>query len=119
MKKIYIAGKISGECESPELMQQCLNKFNNYGSSILKTKTTEDGFVKFVDTEDVMFTHGLIINHSLINSGSGTWDKYMKNDITIMVTCDEVHFLPDWINSKGAKVEHQLCIDLEIPIVYA
>jgi len=130
MKKIYIAGKISQECETPELLKKCQDKFNNYG---LKQLYPPDGKIKpytisgfgYSSNEEISvnhsdigicFTHGLIINHNIIPKGN--WDQYMKNDIKVMLACDEVHFLPDWKDSNGAKIEHQLCLDLGIKIVY-
>lgn len=128
MKKIYIAGKISGECETTELLKKCWNKFEDYGISILIkvdsiSYSLKDVFyytnnIKQVNNQ-VGFTHGFLINSELIKSGKGTLDQYMKNDLTVMLTCDEVHFLPDWKYSNGAKIEHQLCLDLKIKIIYA
>ena len=132
MKKIYIAGKISGECDTPELKAKCYLKFHSYGLKYLYPPNgdiipyTISGFsyssydadrISFTEAGKC-FTHGFIINHELIYSGNGSWQKYMRNDITILLTCDEAHFLPDWEDSKGAKIEHQICVDLEIPIVY-
>lgn len=103
MKRIYIAGKITGECETPELMQKCIEKFNNYGFSISKEK--------------IEFTHGLLINKDFLNPRQ-SWEFYMKNDIATLMLCDEIHMLPDWYTSKGASIERQLAEDLGIKIVY-
>jgi hypothetical protein len=124
MKKIYIAGKISQECETPELLNKCQDKFNNYGISLFNNKDyvsitkkgNEDIYVCNSE-KNISFTHGLLINKHIIPNG--TYQQYMINDISTMIRCDEVHFLPDWKDSKGAKIEHQLCLDLGIKIVYS
>ena len=116
MKKIYIAGKITGECETPELMQKCIDKFENYAKKFsFGCSKPAERFRTFGG--DLFYTHGLWINRELIRSGNGTYQQYMKNDLTILMTCDEVHFLPDWIDSKGAKMERILAQFLGIKIV--
>ncbi len=119
MKRIYIAGKITGECETPELIKKCIDKFNNYGNSLSFGRFSRpiNGFCVNNDST-LSFTHGFLINQELISSGEGTWNQYMKNDITNLVRCDEIHFLPDWKDSKGCQVEHYLAEKIGIKIVY-
>ncbi len=117
MKKIYVAGRISGECETHDLMVQCWRKFGDYEDDhIFKCnylfKPVEG---KFVQYKGLSVTNGLRINANLENE---SWETYMKNCIPILIQCDEVHFLKDWKQSRGAKIEHKLCIDLNIKIVY-
>ena len=125
MKKIYIAGKITGECETPELMQKCNRKFMEYGFRLGTSNTYLDyknkcHFIKFFSRKDkIMFTNGLLINKELIESGKGTYSQYLKNDIAVMLICDEVHFLPDWQDSNGARLEHHIAEKLEMTIIYS
>ena len=93
-KLIYIAGKITGED-----LKERKKKFDLYGYST-----------------GCRFIHGFVINQKIL--GKASWETYMKNDIAVMIRCDEVHFLEDWCDSKGAKIEHQLCLDLGIKIIY-
>jgi len=119
-RKIYIAGKISGECEKTIQMKQCYEKFHNYGISLTKDFYESFGCSNsFVYNQDksIAFTHGLIINKSLIPNG--TWKDYMVNGISILLLCDEVHMLPDWQNSKGASLERDIALRLGIKVVYA
>lgn len=123
MKKIYIAGKISGECETPELLKKCWNKFESYGLNILIKEnpisyTLKDDFYQTVNGT-VGFTHGFMINSELIKAGKDDWQTYMKNDLRKMLECDEIHFLPDWKDSRGASIEHLICSKLDMKIVYA
>ena len=125
---IYIAGKISGEVSTFELLEKCYNKFQDYALSIypdcLQRNRHTSGYYYFNNgnnlyTGNKKFTHGLLINKDLIDNQVGEWSAYMKNDISVLMKCNEAHFLPDWQDSKGAKIEHQLCLDLGIPIIYA
>ena len=105
MKLIYIAGKISGECETPELLAKCCNKFDRYGLELLCDK--------------VSYTHGILINSDYIGKPGQEWKDYMKRDLAVLLTCNEIHMLPDWEDSKGATIEHDLAQKLGIKIVYA
>ena len=99
-KRIYIAGKISDiDLEVAKL------KFHSYSQKILNNNT--------------IVINPFVTNSKLIKKGNGTWEQYMKNDIRELIKCDEAHFLPCWKESKGAKIEHQLCLDLGIKIIYA
>lgn len=41
-----------------------------------------------------------------------SWEAYMRMAIAQLVKCDEIHMLRGWSKSRGAKIEHQLAIDL-------
>lgn len=49
-----------------------------------------------------------------------TWRDYMRAAITKLITCDEVHFLPNWKASKGARLENQIakCLHLRRVMPY-
>ncbi len=47
----------------------------------------------------------------------GSWEGYMRMAIAQLVTCDTVALLPGWLNSKGARVEHQLALDLDLRVL--
>lgn len=34
------------------------------------------------------------------------WQKCMRKDITVLMTCDGIAMLPGWERSRGAKIEH-------------
>ena len=44
---------------------------------------------------------------------------YMRSDIAALLTCDAIHMLPGWENSRGATVEHTIATALGLPITYA
>lgn len=44
-----------------------------------------------------------------------SWPGYMRLALRQMLTCDMVVFLPDWGQSKGAQLEHQVARRLSMP----
>lgn len=88
----------------------CCAKFNKYGATLAANR-------------DAQFVHGLIINYNIYGSiaemRGHKWIDFMRNDIAVLITCDEIHMLPDWKESKGANIEHDLALALGIKIVYA
>lgn len=65
-------------------------------------------------------TDGLFTIFNPINSFNGDktldWRTYMRYDISRLMTCKEAYFLHDWQTSKGAALEHSLCLALGIDI---
>lgn len=45
----------------------------------------------------------------------GTWQGYMRMAIAQVARCDGVVLLPNWHNSRGARVEFRLAADLMLP----
>jgi len=90
MKKIYIAGKISGECETQELMKKCKEKFYSYSNNVIGVEKSYGNSIMFYtgfgDKCDTWYTNGLFINREIL--GEGTWIEYMKNDLTILLRCN-------------------------------
>lgn len=46
------------------------------------------------------------------------WSDYMRYCVALLVMCDQIHMLPNWKDSKGAKIEHDLAKNLGIEITY-
>lgn len=93
-KKIYIAGKVTGEP-----IAECTKKFR------LAQKEIESmGFDGINPFEVVM-------------DFKATWQAAMKKCIKALVDCDAMVILPCWQDSKGAKIERKLAEDLGITIV--
>lgn len=44
------------------------------------------------------------------------WNDYMRDDIKALMDCDIVFALDDWEGSKGANIEIETAISLEIPV---
>lgn len=77
--KIYISGKITGD---------------------------EDYEDKFWLAEAALVGKGhLVMNPAILPPGF-VWDDYMTVALAMQSVCDATLFLPDWNDSRGAKLEH-------------
>jgi hypothetical protein len=45
----------------------------------------------------------------------GSWAAYMRLALRQMLTCNRVVFLPEWEHSKGAQLEYEIAMRLDIP----
>lgn len=93
MKKIYIAGKVTG-------------------------LPIEEVSAKFTAAQKVLEARGFIAVNPLrvVNDSETSWNAAMKKCITALVACDAVLLLPCYINSPGANFELQIATRLEIPV---
>jgi hypothetical protein len=96
MKKIYIAGKISGEDRA-----SCTMKFG------AAQKQIED------------YGHEALNPLEIVNDWNTTWNAAMKKCIKAIMDANIVLFLPDYKQSKGALLEHDLAIALNMAKVYS
>ena len=48
-----------------------------------------------------------------------TWEDYMRLDIRAMMDCDTIFMLPNWTKSRGARLEHQIAVELDFTIMGA
>lgn len=46
-----------------------------------------------------------------------SWEGYMRLAIAQLITCDTIALLPGWEDSRGARVEHGLALDLGMRVV--
>lgn len=49
---------------------------------------------------------------------SQPWDWYMRKSIAALVECDGVVLLPDWSHSRGARIEHQLAVAIDMRVMW-
>lgn len=47
-----------------------------------------------------------------------SWEVAMRICIAALMTADELHLLPNWNESRGAMIERDIAMKLNIPIVY-
>ena len=45
------------------------------------------------------------------------WEEYLRNALRLMLTCDAVVALPGWRESKGARLEVYVALELGMPVV--
>ena len=44
---------------------------------------------------------------------------YMRTDLLALLSCDAIHMLPGWRESKGATVEHAVAVACGMPVTFA
>lgn len=96
--KIYIAGKITGL-----VYEDALRAFAEAAAEVERC-----GHVPV----NPMAVNGL--------DGDGqphAWAEYMKRDIPHLLACDAIYLLPNWKDSKGARLEKHIAEELGMMIV--
>jgi hypothetical protein len=92
MKRIYIAGPMTGHLE--------LN-FPAFHAAATR--------IRAMGHDDVIPAE--------INPDKGmSWKECMRTDIAALVTCDAIHLLPGWEKSKGAMLEAHIAERLELEV---
>jgi hypothetical protein len=88
--KIYICGKITGD---------------------------RDYKKKFYEAEERLYELGYYpVNPAAFVPANTSWEEAMKLAIRAMLQCDGVSLLPDWKQSKGAKIEARLARELGMDV---
>jgi hypothetical protein len=60
------------------------------------------------------------VNPAEINADQAAeWHTCMRADIAQLVTCDSIHMLPGWQNSRGATLEHHIATALGLTVLHA
>lgn len=90
-KKIYIAGKVTGEPK-----HSCALKF-----ALAKKEIEAQGFEAVNPIE-------------VVGDFNCDWQTAMKKCIAALLECDAALFLPCWMDSQGAILEHKIASDLGI-----
>ncbi|HXS38248.1 MAG TPA: DUF4406 domain-containing protein [Flavipsychrobacter sp.] len=93
-KTIYIGGQVSG---LPR--EQVKDKFNRVASEL-----SAQGYN--------------VVSPVSITQRSKSWEEAIRSDIKNMLECDEVHLLPCWQESRGARLERDIALRLGMQIVY-
>lgn len=93
-QKIYVAGKITG------MEQEAKARFD-----LAEAILTEKGF-------EVVNPMSLPHDHDL------HWHNYMKECIQALCKCDAIYMLNNWIHSRGARIEQNLAVEMNLEIIY-
>lgn len=102
-RSIYIAGKVSG---LP--FDEVVEKFAAYAASIREDSVIVNNPVALVQQANKQFPDDPLDG----------WEKPMKFCLSVLMSCDEIHMLPDWRESRGATLEHFNAKALGYKIVY-
>ena len=94
--KIYISGQITGL---------------NYVDAFEKFKTAEKEINKETSNQAV---NPMNLSHDHDQS----WESFMLEDIKALFECDAIYMLKNWCNSKGARIERSIAIEMGIEIIY-
>ena len=107
-KKVYIAGKVSG---LPFL--DVVEKF--------KKAYYEIEALGFEAVNPVPIVQQYLHDNPeyLECTEAQIWKLAMKLCIKALMDCDAIVLLPDWADSKGARFEHEIAENLDMPIFNA
>ncbi|MDO5509530.1 MAG: DUF4406 domain-containing protein [Weeksellaceae bacterium] len=94
-RTIYIAGKVTGTDRVA-----CAHKF-----ATAEHQLQQQG-------------HQTLNPLRLVGSWDTPWPQAMRICIAALATATEAYFLADWQHSRGARLEHQICLAIGIPIHY-
>ena len=89
--KIYIAGKITGLDNYKELFNKAEKEFLEKGYKVINPSILPEGF---------------------------EWAEYMGICYKMIDICNEIHFLNNWLDSKGAILEHMYAVENGKKITY-
>lgn len=92
MKKIYIAGKVTGLPQD-----EVVEKF-----AAMQKELEKLGFEAVNPIE-------------VVKDWNTPWNKAMRVCIKALMDCDAIVLLPDWFSSNGAKIEWDISKQLKIP----
>lgn len=95
MKKIYIAGPMSG---LPEL------NFPAFHAEAARLRA---------------MGHQVINPAEINDDPAAKWEDCMRADIAQLVNCDSIHLLPGWEKSRGATLEHHIAAALGFDVLFA
>lgn len=93
--KVYISGRITG-----------INYHVAYGL--------------FDQAEKHLADHGHTpINPMKLKHDHGkSWEEYMVVDISALLTCEAIFMLPNWGQSKGARIEYAIAREMNLKIMF-
>jgi hypothetical protein len=96
-KRIYISGAISGLPYA-----EAWDKFNRSETALL--------IKGWQDIANPM--------KCKIFKKDDVWEWQMGACLMMLLRCDAIYMLRDWRNSRGARVEHAVAVELELEIIY-
>lgn len=99
MKRIYIAGPMTG-----------IPEFNYPAFFAAKADLLARGYYPVSPTES---TNDVIVTEA----EAKPWDYYMRLAIALLLSCDGIHMIDGWENSKGARLERNIAVELGMEVI--
>lgn len=93
--KIYLSGPITNDPNFVDHFQEHAKKLRDKGYIVLDPTVWARESVKL------------------------EYEEYMKLDLAMLEICDAIYMLPGWSNSRGALIEQQRAIELEMVVYYS
>lgn len=81
----------------------------------------EYNYPAFFQAAEMLRERGLLVQNPAEHAQRNpqfSWEGYMRQSLKLMLDCDELYLLPGWGKSNGANIEHNLALDLNMPISY-
>lgn len=98
--KVYISGKISGL--TTEEAEKNFERAENYLTRITFASTNLT----------------LINPMKLEHNHDKSWEEFMREDIGALLKCDAIYLLKNWGDSRGARIERAIALELGLKIMY-
>ncbi len=73
----------------------------------------------FDQQEELLISAGFIVVNPM-NNGldyASSWGEHMRRDIEMLLDCDAIYMLPNWQQSKGARLEYIIAMQLGFAII--
>ena len=94
MSKTYISGKITGIERDAEMLFESAEIYL------------------------IQIGHNPVNPMKLNHEHDKSWHSYMREDIKALCDCDCIYMLSNWIDSKGAIIEHTIAMYLGLKVIY-
>ena len=62
--------------------------------------------------------HEVINPMDLPHKHGQTWREFMLEDIDALMGCQGIYMLENWRDSKGARIEHNIAVEMGLKIFY-
>lgn len=81
--------------------------------------TSDPNFrTKFDKAEKLLYIKGYKPLNPVKGEEDGKdWSYYMKKDIQKLLSCDAIYVLSDWYDSKGARLEINIALELGLEVI--
>lgn len=109
MKVIYVAGKYLGNSD--------WETYNNiHKARVVARKLWDEGWAVICPHSNTAFFGAE--SEKDRDDPNGDWQRWLNGDLEIIRRCDAIYMLDNWKDSKGAKLEHKLAVELGLEIYY-